>query len=595
MSVLSGLLLLLPVAGCGLVDSGPSAKDVAAAFLASFASGNNAAAADRTDAPETARRLLDTTREELSPKSVSASVTGVDEGSDQQSTKARFDVSWRFGQGRVWKYSGSMELNEGKRGWKVHWRPSVIHPKLAAQQTLDFREQHPKPAPILGRNGVRMMGPEELVRVTVVPGQVGGDLPGVAEKLASGLEEVAPSVTSKGIVDGAKATPPDQAYTVVTLRRADYGKVKSRIYELPGVRFPTTTQLVSSEQNYGSQVLPGVAEHLDERVHGTAGWSVVTRNVAGAEVRTLHKVPPKPAEAVKTTLDDRVQRAAEKAVDPIGKSAMIVAMQPSSGDLLTVAQNAAADRAGAVSLTGQYPPGSTFKIVTALAALETGRMNLDTPVECPGTTVIGNRLIPNSHEFDLGTVPLRTAFAQSCNTTFAHIAADLPSGALSKAAKQLGLGADFVTPGITTITGEVPTTDDRIQRAANGFGQGTVLASPFGMALVTSSVMRGEMVTPKLIRGEKTETGASPSAPSRSSLDQLRTMMREVVTGGTATELKGMGEVAGKTGTAQFGDGTRSHGWFVGYRGDMAFAVLVTDAGSSERAVAVARSFLENT
>jgi cell division protein FtsI/penicillin-binding protein 2 len=69
-------------------------------------------------------------------------------------------------------------------------------------------------------------------------------------------------------------------------------------------------------------------------------------------------------------------------------------------------------------------------------------------------------------------------------------------------------------------------------------------------------------------------------------------MMREVVTAGTARALAGSGEVYGKTGTAQFGDGTRSHGWFVGYRGDLAFAVLVVDAGSSAPAVQTAARLL---
>lgn len=75
-------------------------------------------------------------------------------------------------------------------------------------------------------------------------------------------------------------------------------------------------------------------------------------------------------------------------------------------------------------------------------------------------------------------------------------------------------------------------------------------------------------------------------------LDALRGMMREVVTDGTATLLKPLPDVRGKTGTAQFGDGTRSHGWFVGYTGDLAFAVLTTDAGTSRPAVEAAQRFL---
>ncbi|WP_246195496.1 penicillin-binding transpeptidase domain-containing protein [Halopolyspora algeriensis] len=596
LGVLSGLLLVLPAAGCGLIDTGPSAKDVAKAFLSSFAAGNHAAAAQRTDSPEAARRLLTQTHESLSPKSVTAKVTDVTEGEGRNPTTIGSAVSWNFGKGRVWSYTTTMELTRNGEGWAVHWAPSVLHPDLAAQQTLEFQEHEPNPAPILGRDGARLMGPEKLVRVTVVPKAVGPDRAGVAASLAEGLSPVAPSITRQGIMKGLADTPDDQAYHVVTLRRPDYERVKPEIYELPGVRFPTRTELITAERDYASQVLPAVAEQLQDRIDGTSGWSVVTRNAAGRQVQTLHNTPPKPAKSVSTTLSDRVQKAAESAVDPLPKAAAIVAMQPSTGELLAVAQNAPADRNGAVSLTGRYPPGSTFKIVTALAALESGRVDMHTPVECPATTVVNGREIPNAHHFDLGTVPLRTAFAKSCNTTFARLAADLPPGALTTAARQLGLGADFVIPGITTITGEVPRAQQPVQRASNGFGQGTVLASPFGMTMVTASVAHGGMPTPKLVRNSRTEiTRSAPEPPSQASIDQLRTMMREVVKTGTATELAQAGPVAGKTGTAQYGDGTRAHGWFVGYRGDMAFAVLLTDAGTSEKAVAVARNFLGKT
>ncbi|MDR7300692.1 penicillin-binding transpeptidase domain-containing protein [Haloactinomyces albus] len=596
LSVLAGLLLIFPVAGCGLVDTGPSAKDVATAFVSSFAAGDSAAAARRTDSPEAARQLLAQSRKNLSPKFVTAKIGDVVEGEGQRPTTVRATLSWNFGKGRVWSYETTMELVRGQEDWVVRWAPSVIHPELAAQQTLEFRTKEPNPAPILGRNGVRMMGPEKLVRVTVVPQAVGQDAAGVATSLAEGLNEVAPSITKQDIMQGIADTPADQAYSVVTLRWADYERVKPEIYELPGVRFPTHTDLVTAERDYGSQVLPTIAEHLQKRVGGAAGWSVVTRNAAGKRVQTLHHTSPKPAKAVRTTLSDRVQKAAEKAVDPLSKAAMIVAMKPSSGELLAVAQNAEADRNGVPALTGQYPPGSTFKIVTALAALESGRVDMNTPVKCPATTVVNGREIPNSHHFDLGTVPLRTAFAKSCNTTFAQIALDLPAGALTTAARQLGVGANFVIPGITTITGKVPRSTEPVQRASNGFGQGKVLASPFGMAMVTASVANGDMPTPKLVTGSRTKiTDPAPEPPSRKSMKQLRAMMREVVKTGTATELAGAGSVAGKTGTAQYGDGTHAHGWFVGYRGDMAFAVLLTDAGTSEKAVAVARTFLENT
>jgi cell division protein FtsI/penicillin-binding protein 2 len=244
-------------------------------------------------------------------------------------------------------------------------------------------------------------------------------------------------------------------------------------------------------------------------------------------------------------------------------------------------------------LHGLYPPGSTFKIVTSTAALRSGIANVNTVLPCPGEATVGTRHIRNE-DFELGDVPMHKAFAHSCNTTFATLASRLPADALPNAAATLGLGADFDVPGITTEAGVVKTAADGDEQVEDGIGQGTVQVSPFGMALACATVESGKAVTPRLWTGSgpKTRVLQDYQPPSAAVLGPLRTMMREVVTAGTATALGGDGTVFGKTGTAQFGDGSQSHGWFAGYRGDLAFAVLVTDAGSSSVAVSVTGKFL---
>lgn len=590
--LVAGLLLIIPVAGCGLFDTGPSAEQTASSFLRSFAAGDAAAAAGRTDAPAAARPALEAARQNLAPQSVTASLRQVREG--DRSTSAEFDVRWDFGGGRVWSYPGRMELTEQDEGWKVRWSPSVLHPELSEGRSLALREQRPEPAPVLDRDGNQLMGPEQLVTVTLDPRQA-GDLPGVAGALAGPLGEIDPQITQQSVLDGVAKTPPGQPYTVVTLRQADYERVRSRIYELPGVQFPAKTQLVAAERSFGSQVLPGIAKLAEKQIAANSGWRVVVVDEAGAESAVLHDVPSRPVEPVRTALSGGVQQAAEQALDPVPQGAMVVAMQPSTGDVLAVAQNEAADKQGSLALTGQYPPGSTFKIATAAAALRSGTVGIDTPVQCPAMKTFDGRDLPNDKNFDLGTVPLRTAFAKSCNTTFAQLSVDQPADALPKTAHQLGIGVDFDMPGAITLTGKVPEAPEVVHKAANGIGQGSVLVSPFGMALAASTVAHGSMPVPTLVRGTETKADAQPEPLPPQVLDQLRPMMREVVTAGTATAVAGAGEVAGKTGTAQFGDGTHAHGWFVGYRGDLAFAVLLTDAGESKPAVQVAQSFLSNT
>jgi cell division protein FtsI/penicillin-binding protein 2 len=291
------------------------------------------------------------------------------------------------------------------------------------------------------------------------------------------------------------------------------------------------------------------------------------------------------------TLSTAVQNAAQQAVKSTPQQAAIVALEPSSGELLAVAQNADAPMA----LNGLFPPGSTFKIATASAALQTGSVTADSSVDCPATTTIsGTRTIPNDPHVVPGTFPLHTAFAKSCNTTFAQLAASLPSDALPTAARQLGIGVDFtLAPGINTVTGKVLPTEDAVTRAEDGFGQGEVVASPFGMALMAATVAEGTMPTPKVLRGTDTAVTGAAGAPPPAAISALRQMMREVVTGGTASSLAQFGDLRGKTGTAEFGpDNGHAHGWFVGYRNDIAFAVLVADEQSATSALDVTAAFL---
>ncbi|MCS7484704.1 penicillin-binding transpeptidase domain-containing protein [Umezawaea endophytica] len=343
---------------------------------------------------------------------------------------------------------------------------------------------------------------------------------------------------------------------------------------------------------YAAAIMPGVRTAVGG-LAGTPGWKVAAFTPSNEPAATLHEKAAVVTRSATLTLDKAVQDSAQAAVDGVPQQAAIVALDTTSGEVLAVAQNAVATATGPVALAYLHEPGSTFKMITAAAALENGGVTIDTPVECPGEATIGTRRIPNDGRFDLGTVPLRTAFAQSCNTTFGKLAADLPPTALTDAALRFGIGADFTVAGLTTNTGKVPAAQDVASRVENGIGQGRVQTTPFGMALAAATVANGGTTpTPILIREIPTVTAKAPTGLPAGVAQALRPMMREVVTGGTATALAPFGQVFGKTGTAQFGDGTGSHGWFVGYRGTTAFAVLVVDAGSSKAAVGVTAAFL---
>ncbi|NEC59824.1 penicillin-binding protein [Amycolatopsis rubida] len=326
--------------------------------------------------------------------------------------------------------------------------------------------------------------------------------------------------------------------------------------------------------------------------HGQASEAFAVERVdaTGKNLETLFGNPEGDHKPAATGLSVATQKAAQAAVDGYHGKAVLVAVQPSSGDVLAVAQNGSVTNA-ASAFSGQYAPGSTFKIVTATAALEAGLVTPDSSVPCPLTDRIGTRTLSNEG-FDLGTTTVHQAFAKSCNTTFGRLASQLPADGLAKAAAQFGLNADFAIEGLSTEMGRVDPAANADEQVEDGIGQGKVQVSPMGAAVMAATAASGRAVVPRLWEGG-TKVGTGYQPPSGSVLAALRGMMREVVTGGTATGLAHSGSVFGKTGTAQFGDGAEAHGWFAGYRGDLAFAVFLEGANDSKPAVSLGAKFLD--
>lgn len=569
-------------------------------FLDAFDAGNTDAAAKLTEDPVAAKPQLDTIRSALighgtDPVSVHATaVQATSPQDDKNRADATLNFDWDFGRNRHWTYQSMASLHLADDNWKVRWQPSVLHPKLAAGQSLAFREVQPDVAPVLDRAGTPLLSPDQAVTVSVVKSELDkpgtGDLNQVSGVLAGALGRFDPSITLQSIVDGAAKAP--SGYAVVTLRNADYQQVRPQIHELPGVRFSADTRLLAPDKNFGAAILPQIRKVVEDANAGKAGWRVATVDAGGNEIAELASQPAQPAAATNTSLDRNVQAAAERAVGPIPQPAMLVAIQPSTGDILAVAQNAPADAQGPLALTGRFPPGSSFKIVTAATALGEGKATADTVLPCPPTVTVQGRVIPNEDQFDKGDVPLHLAFAYSCNTTFAQLATGFGPDDLTKTAKQFGLGVDYVIPGVTTVTGAVPSAPDVLERASDGFGQGRVLVSPLGMALAAATVAKGSTPVPNLIRGQATKTDTPATPVAQPVLDALRMMMREVVTTGTARSIQDIPDAAGKTGTAEFGDGVHSHGWFVGTKGDLAYAALIVGGETSAPAVTMTGTFL---
>ena len=493
-------------------------------------------------------------------------------------------ATWTFGpdDAHEWTYTTDGEATADGQDWKIRWDPAVVAPGLDAGP-LAYSTLVPQPAArVLDRTGAELLTQHVVTLVDLAPD---ADVAAVAAL----LNPIAPTITAESLAAdvGAAAGAP---VTAVTLREEDLTPIEAALTALPGVTLRPQLRLLATDRALTSPTLSGLADLWQQRTDAAAGWAVTAQTSAGPQ--RVGGQDAEPVGDISSTLDIGMQRAAEDALASLATPAAIVAIQPSTGNLLVVGQNAPADAQGPIALTGLYPPGSTFKTVTVSAALQAGQVTPDTIVNCPGTENIEGRQIPNDDEFELGQVPLHTAFARSCNTTMGRLAVNLPPDALTDAAAQLGLGIDYVAPGMTTVTGSVPVAESSALRVEEGIGQGQVTASPFGMALVAATLAHGSVPAPAIVERQPGVADRTPEPLPAQIDDQVQAMMRETITDGTASQLQDIPGLLGKTGTAEYIDDQHAHGWFVGIAGDLALAVFVSDAGSSVPAVDAAGRFL---
>ncbi len=598
----AGLLVLLAAASCTSVGGGTvtttssvvvtGADTAVAQFAAAWQAGQAPAIAALTTDPTSAGQMVASVITNLAPTSI-----GVTTGPISTPTSGTAAVTanfvWTMPKGISWKYQTSWTFRSAGSTWKVAWAPTVIHPQLASGDSLQLRTDAQSGGTIVDRDNQQLVSPVNVFSVVLLPAKV-TDLNAVAASLEQILKPIDATVTAASVVAGAQKADKTAGYTVTNLREADYNAVKAQLAPIAGLAFPVSVRDLPATKDFAKVVLSQVEPIADKLVAGSPGWKIVSVDASGADLDTLANQAGTAGSNVQLTIDSQVQKAAEAALAAQPLPAVLVAIQPSTGEILAVAQNAAANAQGAIALKGEYPPGSTFKIVTATAGMDAGVVTPDSQVDCPGEVTIDGQSIHNEG-FELGTVNLTQAFAKSCNTTFAKLSTQLTPDALTKAGYEYGVGRDFVVQGITTLNGKVPTADSDGAKAENGFGQGTVLVTPFGQALMAATAAVGNMPTPILIRG--TKTTVDQPAPARSAAVQagIKTMMRAVVTDGTATILGDDGEVYAKTGTADYSDstGAHAHAWTVGFRGDVAFAVLIVGGDSSKNSNLIADSFLK--
>ena len=584
------LVAVIALSGCTPRPDGPG--PAAEKYFRALAIGDTAAAAELSDNPNEAREALNAAWAGLQATHLDAQILNSRYAEDTGTVGYRF--TWHLPKNRTWSYDGQLRMARDEGRWEVRWNTTGLHPKLGEHQTFALRADQPNRASVNDVGGGNVLVPGYRYHYTLDAAAAGPpqSLSFTTHTIVDVLRPFNDTLTDPQLLAERASSTPGQVDLGVTLLPADNDKVFPLIGKLPGIVVTPQPEMLPTDPHFASAVVSEVKKAVVDQLDGEPGWRVVSVNQNGVEVEVLHEVQGSPAPSISITLDRVVQNAAQRAVDNKGGKAMIVVIKPSTGEILAIAQNGGADADGLLATTGLFPPGSTFKMVTAGAAVDRDMATPNSMLGCPGHLDIGHRTVPNYGGFDLGVVSMSRAFASSCNTTFAELSSRMPPRGLTQTAAQYGIGLDYAVDGITTVTGSVPPTVDLAERTEDGFGQGKVLASPFGMALVAATVAAGKTPVPQLIAGRQTAVQGDSTPISPKMIDALRPMMRLVVTNGTAKEISGCcGEIYGKTGEAEFPGG--SHSWFAGYRGDLAFASLIVGGGSSEWAVRMTKFMFE--
>jgi cell division protein FtsI/penicillin-binding protein 2 len=514
----------------------------------------------------------------------------------------------------AWSAEGVVTLSHRTGHWLVAWSPRQVANELQTGYRITTTLTWPERAPILGVRGALLTGTATVVTVGIQGSRIKDKT-----ALATVLQQSGAPAAAVTSALATAAVHPDWFVPVYDLNAADYARLKPKIYPIGGtvfhtraVRTPITGELaahivgktgpITAEQlqklgkpyvstdTVGRSGLESVYEH---QLAGSPGATIEVVSATGAHVATIAKITAKPGTPVRTTIEPAVQRAAEAAVAAVPGAAAIVAIRPSTGAVIaTVSHPTSGDFN--IAFNGQYPPGSTFKIVTSADLLQNG-LTPSSPASCPATITIDGRVFHNFEGESAGPLTLEQAFAHSCNAAFIGLAQRLSYATFAPAAAQFGLGTKRHM-GLDAFGGSVPAPVTQTERAETAIGQARVVVSPLSMAAVAASVASGAFRPPRLVIGAPDDKIA-PKPIDPKVISGLRTMMAAVVAYGTGAGHGLPAGTFGKTGTAEFGteNPPATHAWFVGYRGDVAFAVLVVGGGVGGRVAApIAATFLNS-
>ncbi len=552
--------------------------------------------------------------------------------------------TWPLGGDAVWSYLTQTDLvyyepedgQEDEQGfWQARFAPDVVVPELQPGEEVAVKEVQPKRADILDGTGEPLVTERDIYRVGIDKTHVD------RSQWQQSAIDLATKVNESGIatVDvDAYATrvvekTGEKAFVELLTIRSDETRLQT-VAPIPGARMLGDRALLGPTSTFARAILgkageataeiieksegrikkgdvtgiSGLQKQYDAQLAGSPGITVTADNPDDAvDPRPLYTMGPTNGTPLQTTFDVELQKRAESVLAGVGPASAIVAIKPSTGEVLAAASGPGSEGLN-TALLGKYAPGSTFKVVDALAFGRKG-VTPDSVVPCTPSITVNGKEFQNVPEYDpsaLGDVPFRTAFAHSCNTAMISQHDAVSQEEVVAAATDLGIGVPSGL-GAAVFQGNVPSDASPAQHAATLIGQDRIEVSPFTMARVAASIAAGKRVDPVLVRpaavatddddaeaGDDVAGGASASPSpseevpaSKLTADEaatVRSLMGSVVEIGSAKVLQDVpGIVGAKTGTAQFGDATQQHTWMIAIAGDLAVAVFVEvgDRGSS--------------
>jgi hypothetical protein len=365
---------------------------------------------------------------------------------------------------------------------------------------------------------------------------------------------------------------------------------------------PRVTSVTDASGNdlagYGDAGLNNITANLEDGApvgRGSPGLDVEIQNSTGKPVASTRAVvvAPRNVSGLATTIDGTAEQAAQAAVVQHKNSSMVV-IQPSTGKILAIANNAGFND---FALTAAVAPGSTMKTVTSTALFNEGALSPASHVECPKTfTIQGITYHNDKGETEPASTPFITDFAQSCNNAFSTQWEHLTNGRLAATVREyygldqkwnIGLGR------ISASYFNAPASASGSELAQEAFGEGSLTASPLAMASIAATIASGSFRQPYLASGGPLVT-AKP-LPGRTD-SWLKEMMRAVVTSGTAASVGFGPDVYAKTGTADIIGQGKPNSWLIAFdpSRDVAVACLVVSAGyGAQVAGPEVRSFLD--